>query len=165
MAINYQTSRLTVTEVFSESDRPEILLRIPELFTTNVVENLPPYFANIKSPSDAQLWLEKILSEGQLLLVEHAETDTVIGFVFIFVVQETHAHIGYLIGEQYWRKGYATELLKGFIGAAIKDNKWCKLIAGVDVGNNASSKLLINLGFIEQGQKDKGVIFYEYLLS
>jgi hypothetical protein len=106
-------------------------------------------------------------TERLLFVVECMETNTLIGFVFVYVEHDTDAHIGYLLGESHWRKGYATELLHGLIDFVINDNKWGKLIAGVDVKVNVklSSKLLLTLGFIDQISENKGMFFYEHLLS
>jgi len=154
-----------VVEVSRDTPQSEILVRVPELLTPKVVENLPPYFNNINSNSAAKDWLHKMVSESRLLAVKHRETNTLIGFVFIFVEHGTDAHIGYLLGESHWRKGYATELLQGLIYFVMNDKKWDKLIAGVDASNKVSSKLLLKLGFIEQESENKEMLFYEHQLS
>lgn len=163
--MTYQTSRLSVVEVSSDTPQLEILAGIPELLTPKVVEHLPPYFNNITSNSEAKNWLQKMATESLLFAVKRMETNTLIGFVFVYVEHGTDAHIGYLLGESHWRKGYATELLQGLIDFVITDKKWDKLIAGVDASNKVSSKLLLKLGFIEQVNENKDMFFYEHLLS
>ena len=78
---------------------------------------------------------------------------------------EGEAHIGYLLGERYWGKGYAKELLSALIKWSSQEGSITKLVAGVEGGNIASSSLLRKLGFMEQEGNTETSVFYEYLLS
>jgi len=164
LTFTYQTSRLSVDEVFSDTQETEILVSITELLTSKVVENLPPYFRNINSILDAQEWFNKMVSESRLFMVKDTGTNTIIGFVFVFVGNNADAHIGYLLGESYWGKGYATELLKGLIDFIKHENKIKRLIAGVATNNIVSSKLLDKLGFVKSASENNETVFYEYQL-
>jgi len=168
MALSFETSRLKVFEISGDmapSELTVLLNRVPDILTPPVVENLPPYFHGINSKADAQAWFERMISESRLFLVKPADEDTVIGFVFAFVENGCDAHIGYLLGEQYWGKGLASELLQGVIEQSGKTESWVKLIGGVDRSNQASAKLLQKLGFVEQSGGDSDVVFYEYSFS
>jgi RimJ/RimL family protein N-acetyltransferase len=88
-----------------------------------------------------------------------------IGFLFAYVEDESDAHIGYLLAEEFWGKGLASELLKGFITEVAKMESWSTLIGGVDRSNIASANLLKKLGFVEQASDESAVVFYEYKLS
>lgn len=170
MAISFKSKRLTVAEitgVFTLSAHSYLLERIPQILTPAVVENLPPYFHGIGSSEEARIWLERMLLESRLLQVEaekEAENNELIGFLFAYVETDNSAHIGYLLTEEYWRQGLASELLQGFIDEVVKFESWVKIIGGVDQSNIASAKLLTNLGFVEQPANDSGVIFYEYAI-
>ena len=56
--------------------------------------------------------------------------------------------LGYMLDESVWGKGYATELISGFVS-------WCKnhdiesVIGGVERNNLASRRVLEKSGFIE----------------
>jgi len=163
--ITYQTSRLSVVEVFNSDADKGLLVDIMKLLTPKVVENLPPYFTNIRSVSAAQIWFEKMLIESRLFVVKDIGKNTAIGFVFVSVENDSDAYIGYLLGESYWGNGYATELLKGLIAFINHENKLKRLIAGVDANNLVSSKLLNKLGFINCSSENNHTIFYEYQLS
>jgi RimJ/RimL family protein N-acetyltransferase len=106
-----------------------------------------------------------MLSESRLFIVKRTDTNTIIGFVFLYVGNDDDAHIGYLLGESYWSKGYATELLKGLINSIKYENKIKRLIAGVAINNIVSSKLLIKLGFVNSSSENNETVFYEYQLS
>ncbi|MCW8878640.1 MAG: GNAT family N-acetyltransferase [Kangiellaceae bacterium] len=168
MALAFSTSRLKVTEL-SENIKPSeiecLLAHVPKLLSSVVVEHLPPHFHGINSKADAQAWFERMTSGSQLLFVEENDSNTAIGFLFISVEGGSEVHIGYLLGENYWGQGFASELLQGFIKQAEQTESWAKLIGGVERANNASSKLLLKLGFVEQPKSDSEVVYYEYLLS
>ncbi|KAA8667132.1 GNAT family N-acetyltransferase [Vibrio gigantis] len=167
MAISFETQRLKVEEVAGElsvSERLTLLQRVPEILTPSVVENLPPYFHDIVSDELAEIWLNRMLSESRLLQIK-ANDNELIGFLFVYVEDETDAHIGYLLAEAFWGKGLASELLQHFITEVAKAESWSTLIGGVDRSNIASANLLKKLGFVEQSSDESAVVFYEYRLS
>jgi len=153
-----------VEEVFSATQEADMLAAIIELLTPKVVESLPVYFRNVNSIVKAQEWLNKMVSDSRLFKVKETDTNTITGFVFVFVGNNKDAHIGYLLGESYWGKGYATELLKGLVGFIKHENKIERLIAGVATNNIVSSKLLHKLGFVKSVSEHNETIFYEYLI-
>lgn len=167
MTISFQTQRLSVVEIVDSvalSERSDLLERVPAILTPAVVEHLPPYFHGVNSRGSADMWLERMLRESRLLQVT-SKTNEIMGFLFICVENEHHAHIGYLLAQAYWGKGLATELLQGFIGAAASTESWLTLVGGVDKANTASAKLLEKLGFTAQPQSENSLVFYEYRLS
>ncbi|MBT8438316.1 MAG: N-acetyltransferase, partial [Gammaproteobacteria bacterium] len=88
MSLEFETSRLKVFERSTDIEQSELsvlCLRIPELLTPSVVEHLPPYFHGIESPSDAEHWFYKMVSESRLFVVKHKKPDSIIGLVFAFV--------------------------------------------------------------------------------
>ncbi len=166
MAISFESQRLRVVEIaedFDLSKHSYLLERIPHLLTPAVVKNLPPYFHEIVSSEQAKKWLERMLLESRLLQVQTKDQD-LIGFLFAYVENDEYAHIGYLLAEEYWGRGLASELLQGFIHEVGKSEGWLKLIGGVDQANITSAKLLKKLGFIEQPTNDSRVVFYEYAI-
>ncbi|TFH89738.1 GNAT family N-acetyltransferase [Vibrio ouci] len=166
MAMSFKSQRLTVYEVSGEfdlSNHSYLLERIPQILTPAVVVNLPPYFHGIASSEQARIWLERMLLESRLLQVEN-NSHKLIGFLFAYVESENSAHIGYLLAEEYWGQGLASELLQGFVNEVVKSEPWVKLVGGVDRSNVASAKLLEKLGFVEHAVTDNGVVFYEYAI-
>jgi len=161
----HQASRLQISEIITSKQEPEFLVSVIEVLTPKVVENLPPYFQNINSIQSAQEWLEQIIFDGSLFTVNLVGETNPIGFVFISTENTSGTHIGYLLGESYWGKGYATEILKGLIGFLESEDKITNLIAGVATDNVASIKLLHKLGFIKSSSEDNGTIFFDYRLS
>lgn len=165
MSFSYHTSRIQISETHSSNQDTDFLVSVMEVLTPRVVESLPPYFQNVDSKSSAQAWLNKIISEGRLFIVKLAGERKIIGFVFLSTESCGDTHIGYLLGESYWGKGYATEILKGLIDSFESEDQITRLIAGVASDNIASIKLLRKLGFIHSSSEDNGTMFFEYLLS
>ncbi|WP_096087788.1 GNAT family N-acetyltransferase [Agaribacterium haliotis] len=166
MAISFASSRLKVVEVTEDFAWPRCLYmleRIPKILTPAVVENLPPYFHKVATSEQAKIWLERMLLESRLFQVQSGSSE-LIGFLFAHVENNDTAHIGYLLAEEYWGRGLASELLQGFICEVEKSEPWLKLIAGVDQSNIASANLLKKLGFVEQLANDSGVVIYEYAI-
>ncbi|CAM4207711.1 MULTISPECIES: GNAT family N-acetyltransferase [Pseudoalteromonas] len=164
MALSFQTLRLHIIEVNDDLpalDRERLIEQIPHILSSNVVENLPPYFHGINSTKQAENWFQRMRSESRLLQVKLGQHET-IGFLFVYVENESDAHIGYLLAEEHWGKGYASELLQGFIHAVINAELWSTLIAGVEQSNHASIQLLKKLGFSQQVHDENSPLFFEY---
>lgn len=167
MTLSFETQRLKVDEVSRElalNQRSTLLENIPDILTPPVVKNLPPYFHGITSSELAVIWLDRMLLESRLLRIK-SQKNELIGFLFAYVENESEAHIGYLLREEYWGQGLASELLQCFIKEVVRVESWSKLIGGVEVSNVASANLLKKLGFVEQAGNETSVIFYEYRIS
>ena len=101
-----------------------------------------------------------MLSDSRLLQVK-SQTHELIGFLFAYVENESNVHIGYLLSEEYWGQGLASELLRSFIEEISEIEPWSKLIGGVETSNAASANLLKKLGFVGRPANESDVVFYE----
>jgi len=167
MTITYKTVRLSVAELTDELDDSAlstILADCLDLLTPSVVQHLPADFQDINSIEEAQKWLVKLRSESQLLLIKQADKNCTIGFLFIHSDQTKQAHIGYLLGEEFWGQGFATEVLQGLLAFAAQHTDWTHIIGGVTKDNTASAKLLSKLGFIPSSSRDQHMTYYSYSL-
>lgn len=163
----FKTSRLVVDEINSqliEKISDEFFLSILKILTPSVVKDLPPYFNNVLTLSDAKAWVDKMACESQFLTVTFAEKPELIGFIFIYKGENSEAHIGYLLKEDYWGKGLAKELLSEFICWCKTQTNCSKLVGGVSKDNLVSSNLLIKLGFVKSENDNSHTVFYEYAL-
>ncbi|WP_028865632.1 GNAT family N-acetyltransferase [Psychromonas aquimarina] len=168
-SLAFTTARLEISNpagyLQTESSKSELLSSIVDLFSPSVVESLPPYFHGINTESKADIWLTKMLCESHLYVVNLKDSSTVIGFVFLYESDNSTAHLGYLLGENFWHRGYASELLLGLIECCHAEQLIKKLVGGVDSENTASVKLLEKVGFISNEEGGNGVTFYEYTIS
>lgn len=166
MAISFKTARLDITDLTDNlppAEHASLLKQIPPILSPRVVEQLPAYFHGIVCEKTAEAWFTHMLRESRLLQVTDNNAGT-IGFMFIYPENEFTAHIGYLLAEEYWGKGLASELLQGFIGHIRANGPWQKLIGGVAQSNIASCALLTKAGFVAHAAPENGVIFYEYTI-
>ena len=69
--------------------------------------------------------------------------------------------IGYIIAEQSWGRGLATELLAGLIEWARAKPSIHTLTGGVDLSNQASVQVLVNSGFHPIIEDDGGAATYQ----
>ena len=99
-----------------------------------------------------------------MLVIKTHDTQQLIGFIFAYT-DGRHAHIGYLLAENYWRQGLAKEALSGFINWAKTHRQWDTLIAGVGADNIGSCKLLLKLGFVRTSSADDESLFYQLALN
>ena len=68
--------------------------------------------------------------------------------MFVCNTGKVEKHIVYTLGQEYWGKGFARELLHVSIKYAEQIKSWQSLVAGVEEGNFASAKLLLKRDFI-----------------
>jgi RimJ/RimL family protein N-acetyltransferase len=165
LPIHFKTKRLNIKQANAEVEsfeKGDFAVQILSILSVNVTQELPPYFQNLQTKSDAHNWFQKMVSESELLLVHSATSNELIGFVFLYSDDNASAHIGYLLKENAWGQGFASELLSGLI-EHIKDNQlWTKLIAGVSPNNKASQHLLTKVGFEQDTASNDGIIFYHF---
>ena len=155
----FNTVRLLVSNceqlIQHEQNQNKLAENIVKLLSPAVVKSLPCGWQGIESPEQALGWLQNQLKEGDLLAVKLKEQAEIIGFIFLYEHKSksgsTSINIGYLLGEKYWGKGFASEMLSALVNnyqneANISANVRT-LFAGVEAGNTASVKVLEKCGF------------------
>ena len=84
--------------------------------------------------------------EGPLVYPVLLKDDTNVGYVQLVPIEEGY-EVGYHIGKQYTKNGYATEALKAFL-EYMKEEKKLEKVYGICVSENmASRKVLERCGF------------------
>jgi RimJ/RimL family protein N-acetyltransferase len=160
--MNYTLSTPLLTE--------RLIVRLAEhddldaLFAMHSDAEITRYIPHMYWPTRAaaETWFARLLerrekqSAVQCVIVKRATDDdaeTVIGtaMLFNFEVASGLAEIGYLLGREYWGKGYAVEAMKAFIDFSFATLDLRRLEATVDVRNAASNTLLQRLGFTLEG--------------
>jgi len=97
-------------------------------------------------------------------------SNEIIGEFSVFKIdnETDKVEIGYIINDKHWNKGYATELIQGFLASLKKQNTIKTITARANVENNASIHICKSLGFIITDTKvvnDKIQITLEYSLN
>jgi [ribosomal protein S5]-alanine N-acetyltransferase len=80
------------------------------------------------------------------LAVEEISSGRVIGACDLSFIERSVVDLGYMLGIEYWGKGYATEIALALIDAAFFDLRADRVISTVDVNNSASIRVLEKIG-------------------
>jgi ribosomal-protein-alanine N-acetyltransferase len=142
------TARFVVRPV-EESDLAALML-------VNGVEQATKFlpYQTWTTPADASAWFVRMLgivATGTALqfVVAQRHSGVAIGtcLLFKFDEHEGQAELGYVLGRDHWRRGCMVEALCGLIDAAFRTMPLRRLEAKVDTSNEASTRLLLRLGF------------------
>ncbi|MBY6185103.1 GNAT family N-acetyltransferase [Marinobacter hydrocarbonoclasticus] len=146
---------------------PELVIQTLALFTPEVQRTLPGHWPAVTDESSAAQWLEDRLEEAWPLTVRLRADHSLVGFLLInpgvTVEIGPSWHIGYLLGEPYWRQGFATELVGSLVDWCDTHQQVACLRAGVLETHPASARVLEKNGFTEVALADgpAGVRFFE----
>ncbi|MDE1463673.1 GNAT family N-acetyltransferase [Spartinivicinus poritis] len=169
----FETSRLLITEWHSIDNNPHLQINladtIKKILTPSVTHSLPADWQNIHTDDHAKNWIKARDSEGVTLLIIEKQTNIPIG-LFILTKDEDLSceaalRIGYILEEPAWGKGFASELIEGFI-VWCSHNKISLLTAGIDKGNIASKRVLEKNGFtcsLQNSSEDN--LFFQYYIN
>jgi RimJ/RimL family protein N-acetyltransferase len=141
MIANFNTKRLTVVdwkpELRDPARRSVLEADLKRLLTPALLLYVPPA---VQDTSDISHWVDERSKVAQMMLIR---APALIGLLFVSQDGNT-AHLGYMLGENTWGQGYASELVAGVVGAAHGPTT---LLGGVDVENPASARVLVKNGF------------------
>jgi len=156
----YSTNRLLVYEwhtISPDDSKQESLDNIViNILTPKVTQSLPPHWQGIYPLDRARNWIKERDEEGVTLIVIEQSTQTAIGFVILFEdATGNDLRLGYLLAESAWGKGYASELIRGFV-EWCKNNDVARATGGVERDNNASRRVLEKNGFICESDTNEG---------
>jgi RimJ/RimL family protein N-acetyltransferase len=130
-----------------------------------VTEQLPESWRVPPTAEEAPAWIAAREESGTLLLAVAKDDGQPLG-IFMFFVQDSdgdpsEVRIGYVLAEQAWGKGYASELLRGFTALWDERRPKAMLLAGVGKNNAASRRVLEKAGFSEVGPQEEDSLEYE----
>ena len=151
--IQLSTARLLIRPV-TAADLDDLLL----VNGDDTVTHFLPY-DTWQSRADGVAWLARVEARtaggsGQQLVIERMADRRVIGAILLFRYDEASARleVGYVLGRQAWHQGYATEALRGVLNSAFTAWNIRRIEAEVNPDNNASTALLLRLGFVHEGR-------------
>lgn len=84
---------------------------------------------------------------AESLVCAIARADDLIGVIGI-----EHGEIGYWLAEAHWGHGYGSEAARAMTDHAFSMQDREDLVASYHLGNEASRRILLGLGFVETGQ-------------
>jgi len=175
MLCSFETDRLQIGNLELTD---AVFDNIASMMTAPVTKSLPPSWQGEYSPERAKSWSAECVESGTTLLSirrKEGVTHTLTGLVILF--PEVHAddsnavdlRLGYLLSEQSWGQGFASEVVAGLV-------QWCRsrgsgrsssdpgpevkrVLGGVALDNPASKRVLLKAGFVllkEEGEEGSG---------
>lgn len=159
----YKTFRLSVDEWHSAKrsvdGANELPATVASMLTEAVTKNLPPGWQGEFDEHRAETWITERDAEGTVLLAVQRTGDVPVGLLILFEDSSqpvARVHVGYIVAERMWGAGYATEMLAGFVDWCRSNITGTELIAGVDISNAPSVKVLEKCGFEREEGAEPG---------
>lgn len=139
------------------------------ILSESVLAHLPEPLQLARTPASIPDWMSARAAESDVMLVKDAPSKALIGLLILAQSPEPSGppelHIGYLLGEAAWGRGYATELVQGLV-TALADNGPLRVIGGVGQGNPASARVLEKAGFVQSTRHaSAGSVMFEKLIT
>lgn len=141
--------------------RPVGAADLPGLLPINgdeAVTRFLPY-PTWQGQEDGAHWLARMqvlqgTGTAQQLVMERRADGRLVGTVLLFKHDEGSARIelGYVVGREHWRQGYATEALRAVCAHAFGALGVRRIEAEVNPANEASNAVLLKLGFTPEGR-------------
>lgn len=97
-------------------------------------------------------WIDRQAGLAQGLALRLVDTQEIIG-LGLLMRDGMDIHVGYLLAEAHWGKGYATEMLVGLV-EALRQMAPLNLHAGVSRDNPSSARVLEKAGFARDAEND-----------
>ena len=163
----FRTERLSVGDWRRLSDRHglDLVDVISEVLTPATTIALPPEWQGEFDRERAACWMEARDTESPTLLVVEAEAAMAVGLMILFESADRgngdriDVRLGYVLAEEAWGRGLATELVAGLVTWARSEPSIGSVSAGVADGNEASVRVLVKTGFELAGSRS-GERFY-----
>jgi len=155
MISDFETERLRVRNwngVLSTGKAPVWLEKgLARLLTPNVLKHLPPSLQLSGEDSAITDWVSLQAGAGETFLVQGRHSGSLLGLLILSVFDEDTAavqlHIGYLLAEDAWGRGIATELVSAVV-QHVPRGRNITVMGGVGADNPGSAKVLQKAGFV-----------------
>lgn len=152
--MHFKTARLAVRDWLEDltgPSRPELDRAVAAMLTPPVLVHLAPDAQDMSRGVAG--WIERQAGLAQGLTLRLVETQEIIG-IGLLVREGADIHVGYLLAERHWGRGYATEMLIGLVDA-LRTMAPVTLRAGVSPDNPTSARVLEKAGFaLDTAQDD-----------
>ena len=140
-----RTKRLVLKKP-RHKDKQLIVSQIGDWEVSKWLSRVPyPY-----SENDANEWIQAISREE--LTFNIFENDSLVGGIELTSHEDSCYELGFWLGRQHWRQGFATEAGKGLLHYAVEDLGIRNFKSSYIKGNGASARVLAKLGFIKSGE-------------
>lgn len=131
-----------------EKDEGDVLTA---LLTPEFLKSLPEPLQVANTPENCQAWMAARLAESDVLAILTSNTGRLIGVIILAEIKSKDAmpdiHLGYLLAQQYWGQGFATEVILGLVAHLALEKHPMRLLGGVEKSNATSARVLQKAGF------------------
>ena len=127
----------------------------------NVSGNLKDRFPFPYTAADAAEWIAHASTQDPVVNFAIVVDNEAVGGTGIEVgtdIFRRSAEVGYWLGEPFWGRGIATEVLRAVTDYAFKTFDVIRLEAGVFSWNPASARVLEKAGYTLEGRMRRGVV-------
>lgn len=161
---SFHTDRLTLCHWRDALDHPQRRDQLEHdllpILTPTVLAHLPPSLQTQQTPSAINQWVTARAQESDVYTISESAKDQLIGLLILAAPEQPdHIHLGYLLAEPAWGRGYASEILQGLVAQFA--HQTVQLTGGVGRDNPASARVLEKAGFIQDaGQSDENTAIY-----
>lgn len=157
---DFQTERLTICHWAEQLDTREGKMRVERdlqsILTPEVLCHLPPSLQLGNTLSAVSTWVEARAAESDVYLImiraPAGDTGRLVGVLILVDLSkdddEAQFHLGYLLAEQHWGQGFASEMVQGLV-EVMRQLGPLSVLGGVSVDNPASAKILTRAGFVK----------------
>ena len=169
----YRTGRLVVADwnwrTLSPQDCADLASQLRDILNATVTRFLPETMQVRDGAFDAFAWAGATARNSEVCTIRR-QRDGILAGLLILDRKETPdrcqtIHVGYLFGEAFWGKGYATETIRGFLEWSSENNICGEIIGGVEDDNRASAAVLLKAGFREMQSPAFGQHMYSRILG
>ncbi len=151
----FETERLAARDWRPDLDDPSgraaLERSLRAILGARVLEHLPPALQLADGAAPIADWIDARAAQGDVMLVSDAGSEELIGLLFLARrpdgADPPQIHVGYLLREEAWGEGLATELVRGLV-SALEGRGPARLLGGVGKGNAASARVLEKAGFV-----------------
>lgn len=147
----FSTERLRIGHskpLFVES-KNALVQSILRILTPKTTKALPAAWQEVNTSEKGLHWLTDRFNDCELLAIQLESSTEIIGLIVIYENLDAAStiHIGYVIGESHWKKGFASEALLGLVDYLQAHTDITLVLAGVESRNTASVNVLKKSGF------------------
>lgn len=119
---------------------PEIMRHTPS--------RLPHSLEKVEARLQLQLEKDVVQAPAGVWAVELKDSSLFIGWFMLLVGRQEFPELGFMISQNYWGQGFATEVAAAVIQFGFLDLNFSKIVAVTDPDNLGSKKVLSKLGFV-----------------
>jgi RimJ/RimL family protein N-acetyltransferase len=145
-------SETDIDDIHEYGSDPEVVKHMP--FGPNTHEDSQNYLNEVIVKQKEEPRIDYAIA------VELKSEDKLIGGCRVNKVSEREAHLGYILNQNYWGNGYATEAAKAMVEYAFTELGVHRVYADCHPENTASIRVLEKVGMVLEGRRRDYMIFH-----